>query len=84
MNKEYKIAWVLVVLGILVIASAFLFINNQHDKVPCYDKYSNIIDGATCTDKSSFTNDGVALIILGTLITFMGIASIITIKIERL
>jgi len=81
MNKELKIAWVLLVLGILVMASAFLFINNQHDKVPCYDKYSNIIDGVTCTEKNYFTDEGSGLIMIGAILTFMGIISIMTLKI---
>jgi len=71
-TKQNKIiSIILIILGILIIFSSVLFVEELHE-VPCYDKYSNVIQGQTClTDGSGYSPT--LLIVVGFIIIAFGL-----------
>jgi len=70
------ISLVFIILGILTMLYSFFFMgfDVKAHKVPCYDKYSNVIQGQTCISNNFLSDDG-QLLFIGIIILIIGIGS---------
>jgi len=68
-RRKKRISFILTILGILIIFSALLLFQNESYEVPCYDRFSNVIQGQTCIN-NNLNNWGSIFVILGILISF--------------